>query len=248
MKVLVAVKRVVDHQMRIRPLADGSGVDVAGLRMSMNPFDENAIEEAVRLRETGLATEVVAVSIGVPAAQDILRQALAMGVDRAVWVEGAETLQPLAIARILRVIVEREGARLVLLGKQAIDDDAGQIGPMLAALLDWPQGVFVSALEVSGDLVRVTREIDGGTETLELDLPAVITTELCLNTPRFVRLSQLMQAKRKTIEARVSSELNIDLAPHLELLSVSAPPPRKPGVRVNSVDELASLIVKRAPV
>jgi electron transfer flavoprotein beta subunit len=242
MKILVAVKRVIDPNARVGALADGSGVDAAGAGMSMNPFDENAVEEAVRLREEGVATEIVAVSIGASAARDVLRHALAMGVDRAVLVECAEEIQPLAVARLLRVVVEREGARLVLLGKQAIDDDAGQAGPMLAGLLDWPQGVFVSSLKISGDAARVVREVDGGTEELELDLPAVVTADLRLNTPRFARLSQRMQAKRKTIETLAAGDLGIDLAPRLRTLKVAAPPSRRPGVRVGSAQELAECL------
>ena len=248
MKILVAVKRVLDYQMRVGPLVDGSGVDVAGLGMSMNPFDENAIEAAVRLKEAGLATEILAVTIGLPAAQDVLRQALAMGVDRALWVDSAETLQPLAIAKILRALVEREGAHLVLLGKQAIDDDAGQTGPMLAALLGWPQGLFASTLEVTPHLARLTSEIDGGTESLELDLPAVISADLRLNTPRFIRLSQRMQAKKKSIETLAASELNLELSPRLALLKIHTPPPRQPGIRLEKVAELAAAIRRSSGV
>ena len=248
MKVLVAVKRVVDHNVRVRPLSDHSGVDVAGVKMSMNPFDENAVEEALRLKEAGIATEVVAVSIGAPTAQDVLRHALAMGADRAVLVESAEPLQQLAIAKVLRALVEREQAPLVLLGKQAIDDDAGQTGQMLAGLLGWAQGAFVSALKVDGGTVRVTREVDGGTEDLELDLPVVATADLRLNAPRFVRLPNLMQAKKKPIETVPVASLGVDVAPRLAVLRVAEPPPRKAGVKVGSVAELVKRLQDEAGV
>ena len=248
MTVLVAVKRVVDHNVRVRPLPDHSGVDVAGVKMSMNPFDENAVEEALRLKEAGVATEVVAVSIGALTAQDVLRHALAMGVDRAVLVESAEPLQQLAIAKVLRALVEREQAPLVLLGKQAIDDDAGQTGQMLAGLLGWAQGAFVSALKVDGGSVRVTREVDGGTEDLELDLPVVATADLRLNAPRFVRLPNLMQAKKKPIETVPVASLGVDVAPRLAVLRVAEPPPRKAGVKVGSVAELVKRLQDEAGV
>lgn len=248
MRVLVAVKRVVDHNVRVRSLPDGSGVDVAGVKMSMNPFDENAVEEALRLKEAGVATEIVAVSIGTQAAQDVLRHALAMGVDRALLVESADVPQQLAVAKILRAVIGREQPKLVLLGKQAIDDDAGQTGQMLAGLLGWPQGTFASGLKVDGGVARVTREVEGGTEDLEIDLPAVVTADLRLNAPRFVRLPNLMQAKKKPITTLPVGELGVDAAPRLEVLQVAEPPPRKAGVKVGSVAELVKRLKDEAGV
>ena len=248
MKVLVAVKRVIDHNVRVRPLPDQTGVDDAGVKMSMNPFDENAVEEALRLKEAGVASEVVAVTIGTPAAQDVLRHALAMGVDRALLVESADALQELAVAKVLRILAERESVQLVLLGKQAIDSDAGQTGPMLAGLLGWPQGTFVSKLQVADGHARVTREIDGGTEELELTLPAVITADLRLNAPRYVRLPNLMQAKKKPIEAIPVVSLGTDIAPRLTVLRIAEPPPRKAGIRVASVAELVGRLKDEAGV
>lgn len=248
MKVLVAVKRVVDHNVRVRPLDDGSGVNVTGVRMSMNPFDENAVEAALQLKEAGAATEIVVVSIGASAAQDVLRHALAMGADRAVLVESADAPQQLAVAKILRAMVEREQAPLVLLGKQAIDDDAGQTGQMLAGLLGWAQGTFVSGLQVAGNAVRVTREVDGGTEDLELDLPAVVTADLRLNAPRFVKLPNLMQAKKKPIETIPAGSLGVDTAPRLKVIQVAEPPRRKVGVKVGSVADLVKRLKDEAGV
>ena len=248
MKVLVAVKRVIDHNVRVRPLPDQTGVDDAGVKMSMNPFDENAVEEALRLKEAGVASEVVAVTIGTPAAQDVLRHALAMGVDRALLVESADALQELAVAKVLRILAERESVQLVLLGKQAIDSDAGQTGPMLAGLLGWPQGTFVSKLQVADGHARVTREIDGGTEELELTLPAVITADLRLNEPRYVRLPNLMQAKKKPIETIPVEQLGADIVPRLQVLRIAEPPPRKSGIRVASVAELVGRLKDEAGV
>ena len=248
MKVLVAVKRVIDHNVRVRPLPDQTGVDDAGVKMSMNPFDENAVEEALRLKEAGVASEVVAVTIGTPAAQDVLRHALAMGVDRALLVESADALQELAVAKVLRILAERESVQLVLLGKQAIDSDAGQTGPMLAGLLGWPQGTFVSKLQVADGHARVTREIDGGTEELELTLPSVITADLRLNEPRYVRLPNLMQAKKKPIETIPVEQLGADVAPRLKVLRIAEPPPRKSGIRVASVAELVGRLKDEAGV
>ena len=248
MKVLVAVKRVIDHNVRVRPLPDQTGVDDAGVKMSMNPFDENAVEEALRLKEAGAASEVVAVTIGTPAAQDVLRHALAMGVDRALLVESADALQELAVAKVLRILAERESVQLVLLGKQAIDSDAGQTGPMLAGLLGWPQGTFVSKLRVADGHARVTREIDGGTEELELTLPAVITVDLRLNEPRYVRLPNLMQAKKKPIETIPVEQLGADIVPRLQVLRIAEPPPRKSGIRVASVAELVGRLKDEAGV
>ena len=248
MKVLVAVKRVIDHNVRVRPLPDQTGVDDAGVKMSMNPFDENAVEEALRLKEAGVASEVVAVTIGTPAAQDVLRHALAMGVDRALLVESADALQELAVAKVLRILAERESVQLVLLGKQAIDSDAGQTGPMLAGLLGWPQGTFVSKLQVADGHARVTREIDGGTEDFELTLPAVITADLRLNEPRYVRLPNLMQAKKKPIETIPVEQLGADIVPRLQVLRIAEPPPRRSGIRVASVAELVGRLKDEAGV
>ena len=240
MKILVAVKRVVDYNIKVRIKSDGSDVDTDGVKMSINPFDENAIEEAIRLKEKGLATEIVVVSLGASANQDVLRHALAMGADRAILVESDANLQPLAVAKTLKLIALREQPKLILLGKQAVDGDAGQVGQMLAALLDYPQGTFASALEVNGDEITVTREVDGGTETLALRLPAVITADLRLNAPRFVKLPNLMMARKKAIETISSAELGVDLAARLQLLKVAEPPARKAGIKVGSVTELLS--------
>jgi electron transfer flavoprotein beta subunit len=238
MKILVAVKRVVDYNIKVRIKADGSNVDIDGVKMGINPFDENAVEEAIRLKEQGIATEVVVVSIGTAANQDVLRHSLAMGADRAILVETDADLQPLAVAKLLKAVVTREQPDLVILGKQAIDDDAGQAGQMLAALLDYPQGTFASALQFEGNEVVVTREVDGGTETLALALPAVITADLRLNDPRFVKLPNLMMARKKPIETIIASDLDVDIAPRLKLIQVSEPAPRKAGIRVSSVEEL----------
>jgi len=238
MKILVAVKRVVDYNIKVRIKPDGSDVDIDGVKMGVNPFDENAIEEALRLKEQGKATEVVAVSLGTAVNQDVLRHALAMGVDRAILVESTDILQPLGVAKLLKAVVEREQPDLVILGKQAIDDDAGQAGQMLAALLGYPQGTFISAITVEGHQITVTREVDGGTEKLALTLPAIVTADLRLNEPRFVKLPNLMQARKKTIETINSAEFAVDTAPRLKLLQVTEPPARKPGIKVGSVEEL----------
>lgn len=244
MKILVAVKRVVDYNIKVRIKPDGTDVDIDGVKMSVNPFDENAIEEAIRLKEKGIATEIVAVSIGTSANQDVLRHALAMGADRAILVEDEANLQPLAIAKILKSLTVREQAKLVLLGKQAVDDDAGQVGQMLAALLNYPQATFASALTVDGDEITVTREVDGGTETLALTLPAVVTADLRLNDPRFVKLPNLMMARKKPIETLKAAELglntDVDTKSRLKLLKVSEPPSRKPGIKVQNIDELVA--------
>lgn len=238
MRILVAVKRVVDYNIKVRIKADGSNVDIDGVKMGINPFDENAVEEAIRLKEKGIATEIVVVSLGAAANQDVLRHSLAMGADRAILVETDADLQPLVVAKLLKAVVRREQPDLVILGKQAIDDDAGQAGQMLAALLDYPQGTFASALQIEGNEVVVNREVDGGTETLALALPAVITADLRLNDPRFVKLPNLMMARKKPIETIIASELGVDLAPRLKLIQVSEPAPRKAGIRVGSVEEL----------
>lgn len=238
MKILVAVKRVVDYNIKVRVKPDGSNVDIDGVKMGINPFDENAIEEALRLKEKGVATEVVAVSIGTAASQDVLRHSLAMGADRAILLVTDADVQPLAVAKLLKAIVDREQPELIILGKQAIDDDAGQAGQMLAALLNYPQGTFASTVQVEGNEVVVTREVDGGTETLALELPALITADLRLNDPRFVKLPNLMMARKKPIETINASELGVDVAPRLNLKQVSEPAPRKTGIRVGSVEEL----------
>jgi len=238
MKILVSVKRVVDYNIKVRIKADGSDVDIDGVKMGVNPFDENAIEEAIRLKEKGIATEVIAVSLGTAANQDVLRHALAMGADRAILVESEPSLQPLQVAKILKSIVLREQPELILLGKQAIDDDAGQTGQMLAALLDYPQATFVSALEINGNEIVVTREVDGGTETLALSLPAVVTADLRLNEPRFVKLPNLMMARKKAIETISPAALGIDRAASIKLIKVAEPPARKAGIKVGSIADL----------
>ncbi len=238
MKILVAVKRVVDYNVKVRIKPDGSDVDIVGVKMGINPFDENAIEEALRLKEKGLATEVIAVSLGGSANQDVLRHALAMGADRAILIETDVDLQPLVVAKLLKAIVEREKPDLILLGKQAIDDDAGQTGQMLAALLDYPQGTFASAIEIEANTLTVTREVDGGTETLALTLPAVVTADLRLNEPRFVKLPNLMMARKKPIEAINVTALGIAIEPRLKLIQVAEPAVRKAGIKVGSVEEL----------
>ena len=240
MKILVAVKRVVDYNIKVRIKTDGSDVDIEGVKMGINPFDENAIEEALRLKESGLATEVLVVAIGTSANQDVLRHALAMGADRAILLEAAIAIQPLATAKLLKAMVLREQPDLIILGKQAIDDDTGHLGQMLAALLDYPQGAFASALQMEGNECLVTREVDGGTETIALTLPAVVTADLRLNNPRFVKLPNLMMARKKTIETINDSEFSINTEPRLNLLKVSEPPARKAGIKVGSVEELLS--------
>lgn len=248
MKILVAVKRVVDFNVRVRIKPDGSDVDIAGVKMAINPFDENAVEEALRLKERGKAKEIVAVSLGGAANQDVLRHALAMGVDRAVLVETDVTLQPLGAAKLLKAVVEREQPDLVILGKQAIDSDAGQTGQMLAALLGVGQGVAISAIEVWDKEIVVTREIDGGTETLALQLPAVVTADLRLNEPRYVKLPNLMMAKKKPIQTLNAAELGVDAGPRLTQVKVADPAPRAAGVKVDSVNELVDKLRLEAKV
>ena len=238
MKILVAIKRVVDYNIKVRIKPDGSDVDIDGVKMGVNPFDENALEEALRLKEKGKATEVVAVSLGTTANQDVLRHALAMGVDRAMLVESDAGLQPLGVAKLLKAIAEREQPDLIILGKQAIDDDAGQAGQMLAALLQYPQGTFISSIEIEGSEAVVTREVDGGTEKITLALPAVVTADLRLNEPRFVKLPNLMMARKKPIETLNAVELAANIEPRLKLLQASEPTARKPGIKVGSVPEL----------
>ena len=238
MKLLVAVKRVIDFNVKPRVKMDGSGVDLANVKMSMNPFDEIAVEEAIRLKEKGVATEIIAVSIGPAKAQETLRTALAMGADRAILVQTEEEVEPLAVAKILKGVVEEEQPGLVILGKQAIDDDSNQVGQMLAALLGWPQGTFASKVEVAGSDVSVTREIDGGLETVKLATPAVVTTDLRLNEPRYASLPNIMKAKSKPLATKTPDELGVDIGRRLEVLKVVEPAKRQAGVKVASVDEL----------
>jgi len=248
MKILVPVKRVVDYNVKVRVKADGSGVELANVKMAMNPFDEIAVEEAVRLKENGHASEVVAVSCGAPACQETIRAAMAIGADRGVLVTSVVELQPLAVAKILKALVEQERPALVILGKQAIDDDANQTGQMLAALLGWPQATFASKVEVGGANVRVTREIDGGLETLELPLPAVVTTDLRLNEPRYATLPNIMKAKKKPLETIAGESLGVDLAPRLKTLRVIEPPSRKAGILVADVAQLVDKLKNEAQV
>ena len=249
MKVLVPVKRVIDYNVKIRIKADGSGVETANVKMSMNPFDEISVEEAIRLREKGIATEVIAVSLGQNSCQETLRTALAMGADRAIHVVTEEDLQPLAVARALQVIVARETPQLVIMGKQAIDDDAGQTGQMLAGLLGWAQGTFISRLSLAEDgVLTLTREVDGGLETLEMKLPAVVTTDLRLNEPRYASLPNIMKAKKKPIQSLTADDLGISLSPRLRTLKVVEPPRRKAGVKVTSVEMLVDRLRNEARV
>ena len=248
MKVLVPVKRVVDYNVKVRVKSDGSGVDIANVKMSMNPFDEIAVEEAVRLREKGIVTEVIAVSCGVTQCQETLRTAMAIGADRAILVECADELQPLAVAKLLKALVDKEQPGLVILGKQAIDDDCNQTGQMLAALADLPQATFASKVELSADSVSVTREVDGGSETLKLSLPAIITTDLRLNEPRYVTLPNIMKAKKKVMEVFKPADLGVDVKAHLKTLKVSEPPKRSAGIKVPDVATLVSKLKNDAKV
>jgi electron transfer flavoprotein beta subunit len=248
MKVLVAVKRVVDYNVKVRVKSDGSGVDLANVKMSMNPFDEIAIEEAVRLREKGVATEVIAVSCGVAQCQETLRTAMAIGADRAILIETDAELQPLAVAKLLKALVDREQPGLVILGKQAIDDDCNQTGQMLAALGDWPQATFASKVEVADGHALVTREVDGGLETLRLSVPAIITTDLRLNEPRYVTLPNIMKAKKKPLEVLTPDALGVDVAPRIKTLKVAEPPKRAAGIKVPDVATLVSKLKNEAKV
>ena len=248
MKVLVAVKRVVDYNVKVRVKSDGSGVDTANVKMSMNPFDEIAVEEAVRLREKGVATEVIAVSCGVLQCQETLRTAMAIGADRAILVEADGELQPLAVAKLLKALVDREKPGLVILGKQAIDDDCNQTGQMLAALGGMAQATFASKVEVADGQASVTREVDGGLETVKIKLPAVITTDLRLNEPRYVTLPNIMKAKKKTLEVFKPADLGVDVAPRLKTLKVSDPPKRGAGVKVPDVATLVAKLKNEAKV
>jgi electron transfer flavoprotein beta subunit len=248
MKVLVAVKRVVDYNVKVRVKSDGTGVDVANVKFSMNPFDEIAVEEAVRLREAGVATEVIAVSCGVTQAQETLRTALAIGADRAILIESDQELQPLAVSKLLKALVEKEQPSLIILGKQAIDDDSNQTGQMLAALADLPQATFASKLTVADGKATVAREVDGGAQTLALTLPAVVTTDLRLNEPRYVTLPNIMKAKKKPLETLKPSDLGVDVAPRLKTLKVTEPPKRSAGVKVADVQALVEKLKTEAKV
>jgi electron transfer flavoprotein beta subunit len=248
MKILVPVKRVVDYNVKVRVKSDGSGVDIANVKMSMNPFDEIAVEEAVRLKEKGAATEVIAVSCGVQQCQETLRTAMAIGADRAILVQCDDELQPLAVAKLLKALVDKEQPGLVILGKQAIDDDCNQTGQMLAALCDLPQATFASKIEVAGDSANVTREVDGGLETLKVKLPAVVTTDLRLNEPRYVTLPNIMKAKKKQMDVVKPADLGVDVKAHLKILKVSEPPKRGAGVKVPDVATLVAKLKTEAKV
>jgi electron transfer flavoprotein beta subunit len=238
MKILVPVKRAVDKDVKIRVKADGSGVELANVKMSMNPFDEIAVEEAIRLKEAGKATEIVAVSIGPAQATETIRTALAMGADRGILVKADGVVEPLAVAKILKAIAAAEAPGLIILGKQAIDDDSNQTGQMLAALLGWPQGTFASKLTIEGDALMVTREVDGGLQTVKLKMPAIVTTDLRLNEPRYASLPNIMKAKKKPIEDKTAADYGVDVKPRLEVVKTVEPPVRKAGVKVKSVAEL----------
>ncbi|SEB00639.1 electron transfer flavoprotein subunit beta/FixA family protein [Variovorax sp. YR216] len=248
MKILVPVKRVVDYNVKVRVKSDGTGVDIANVKMSMNPFDEIAVEEAVRLKEKGVATEIIAVSCGDAKCQETLRTAMAIGADRGILVESSEELQPLAVAKLLKALVDKEQPSLVILGKQAIDDDNNQTGQMLAALADLPQATFASKVEVAGDKVSVTREVDGGLETLSLSLPAVITSDLRLNEPRYVTLPNIMKAKKKQLDTVKPEDLGVDVKPRLKTLKVAEPPKRGAGIKVPDVATLVDKLKNEAKV
>jgi electron transfer flavoprotein beta subunit len=248
MKVLVPVKRVVDYNVKVRVKADGSGVETAGVKMSMNPFDEIAVEEAIRLKEKGVVTEIVAVSLGIPQCAETIRTALAMGADRGILVETDVELQPLAVAKLLKAIADKEQPGLIILGKQAIDDDMSATGQMLAALLGWPQGTFASKITIEGDGITVIREVDGGLETVALTLPAIVTTDLRLNEPRYASLPNIMKARKKPIDIMKPADLGVDPAPRLTVLKVVEPPKRKAGQKVGSVAELVAKLRTEAKV
>jgi electron transfer flavoprotein beta subunit len=252
MKVLVPVKRVIDYNVKVRVKADGTGVDLANVKMSMNPFDEIAVEEAIRLKEKGAATEIVAVSIGVKQAQETLRTALAMGADRAILVKATEDvhtdIEPLAVAKILKAVIDAEEPGLVIAGKQAIDNDMNATGQMLAALLGWPQATFASELAIEGDKAKVTREIDGGLQVIEVKMPAVVTADLRLNEPRYASLPNIMKAKKKPLEEKTPEDFGVDVKPRLKVVKTTEPPARKAGVMVGSVDELVEKLKSEAGV
>ncbi|MBC6904844.1 electron transfer flavoprotein subunit beta/FixA family protein [Saccharophagus sp. K07] len=248
MKILVPIKRVVDYNVKVRPLSDGSDVDIANAKMAINPFCEIAVEEAVRLKEKGVAAEVVVVSVGDAKSQEQLRAALALGADRAILVETSERLQPLAIAKVLKAVAEKESPQLIILGKQSIDGDNNQTGQMLAALLNWGQGTFASKVEISGESVDVTREVDGGLQTVKLKLPAIVTTDLRLNEPRYASLPNIMKAKKKPLDTIAIGDLGLDLSSRSKIVKVAPPSARKPGVKVANVDELIFKLKNEAKV
>jgi electron transfer flavoprotein beta subunit len=248
MKVLVAVKRVVDYNVKIRVKADGSGVDLANVKMSMNPFDEIAVEEAIRLKEAGTVSEIIAVSVGPQQAQETIRTALAMGADRGILIKHDDYVEPLAVAKLLKKVIEEEQPGLVILGKQAIDDDCNQTGQMLSALLGWSQAAFASKLEISGDSAKVTREIDGGLQTITCKMPMVVTTDLRLNQPRYASLPNIMKAKKKPLDEKVAVDMGVDLAPKLKVVSTTEPPARQGGKKVGSVAELVDKLKNEAGV
>ena len=248
MKLLIPVKRVIDYNVKVRVKSDNTGVETANVKMSMNPFDEIAVEEAVRMKEAGTAEEIVAVSLGVQQCQETIRTALAMGADRGIHVKTDDELQPLAVAKLLKAIADKESPDLIILGKQAIDDDANQTGQMLAALLDWPQATFVSAIEMGDGSARVTREVDDGLEIIEVKTPAIVTVDLRLNEPRYASLPNIMKAKKKPIDEMAPADLGVDIAPRLETLRVEEPPTRQAGVMVESVAELVDKLKNEAKV
>jgi electron transfer flavoprotein beta subunit len=248
MKVLVAVKRVVDYNVKIRVKADGSGVDLANVKMSMNPFDEIAVEEAIRLKEAGTVSEIIAVSVGPQQAQETIRTALAMGADRGILIKHDDYVEPLAVAKLLKKVIEEEQPGLVILGKQAIDDDCNQTGQMLSALLGWSQAAFASKLEISGDSAKVTREIDGGLQTITCKMPMVVTTDLRLNQPRYASLPNIMKAKKKPLDEKVATDMGVALAPKLKVVSTTEPPARQGGKKVGSVAELVDKLKNEAGV
>ena len=248
MKILVAVKRAIDYNVKARPKSDGSGVELANVKMSMNPFDEIAVEEAIRLQEAGKGQEIVAVSIGTIQCQETLRTAMAMGVDRGILVHTDDEVQPLAVAKLLKALVDREQPGLVILGKQAIDDDSNQTGQMLAGLLGWPQGTFAAKIEIGDGTIEVRREVDGGLQILNLKLPAVVTADLRLNEPRYVKLPNIMKAKKKPLETITPAELGVDITPRLKLVKASEPAGRKGGVKVADVQELVAKLRNEAKV
>ncbi|MBV7380203.1 electron transfer flavoprotein subunit beta/FixA family protein [Maritimibacter dapengensis] len=252
MKVLVPVKRVIDYNVKAKVKSDGSGVDLANVKMSMNPFDEIAVEEAIRLKEAGKAEEVVVVSIGVKQAQETLRTALAMGADRAILVVAADDvhndIEPLAVAKILKAVIDEEEPKLVIAGKQAIDNDMNATGQMLAALLGWGQATFASELDLDGDSAKVTREVDGGLQTIEVKLPAIVTADLRLNEPRYASLPNIMKAKKKPLDEKTADDYGVDVSPRLEVVKVSEPPERSAGIKVESVDELVSKLKEKGVV
>ncbi|WP_187969281.1 electron transfer flavoprotein subunit beta/FixA family protein [Aquibium microcysteis] len=248
MKVLVPVKRVVDYNVKIRVKSDGSGVELANVKMSMNPFDEIAVEEAIRLKEAGKATEIIAVSVGPQQAQETIRTALAMGADRGILIKVDEIVEPLTVAKLLKGVVEAEGPELVILGKQAIDDDANQTGQMLSALLGWSQGTFASKLEINGGTARITREIDGGLQVLDLTMPAIVTTDLRLNQPRYASLPNIMKAKKKPLDEKSPADYGVEVKPRLKVLKTEEPGGRQAGVKVKTVEELVQKLKNEAGV